>query len=58
MKNQKSNVDRHGKDQASNHRNGRRVYTDEPIPAELLEKPSDAKKKQWEENEMPSDFWL
>lgn len=58
MKSQKTKVDRHGKEHASNLRIGRQVYKDDPIPTELLEKPSDAKMKLWKESEMPSDFWL
>lgn len=58
MKDQKSNVERHGKGHADNHRHGKRLYKNDPIPKELLEKPKDARKKQLEDSEMPSDFWL
>jgi hypothetical protein len=59
MKNQNNKkVAEHGKEHVSNHRNNSPVYKEEPIPNELLEKPSDAKQKAWTNNEMPSDFWL
>ncbi len=59
MKNQKNKkVDGHGKEHVIDHRNDSQMYKDEPIPSELLKKPSDAKQTAWTNNEMPSDFWL
>jgi hypothetical protein len=43
---------------ASYRSNVKIIGTTEPIPLDLLEKPDDARAKQWENTGMPSDFWL
>jgi hypothetical protein len=60
MKRNKKNIfGAHSKVQSMNH-NGynRMISSSEPVPLNLLERPNDARAKQWEDTDMPSDFWL
>jgi hypothetical protein len=34
------------------------IYTGEPVPLDLMEKPNGARAQQWKNTGMPSDFWL
>jgi hypothetical protein len=58
-KNKKNIIEAQGKVQATGSKmHNRVVYSGEPVPLNLLEKPNDARAKQWEDTDMPSDFWL
>ena len=36
----------------------KRIYTGEPVPLDVMEKPNGARAKQWKNTGLPSDFWL
>jgi hypothetical protein len=58
-KNKKNIIETQGKVQAAGSKvHNRVIYSSEPVPLSLLEKPNDARAKQWENTDMPSDFWL
>ncbi|MDR0712202.1 MAG: hypothetical protein LBF67_07670 [Prevotellaceae bacterium] len=55
----KNRTETHDAAHTAGHKNySQTIYTGEPVPLDLMEKPNGARAKQWKNTGMPSDFWL